>query len=434
MKDDWKSYYKSRCVTAEEAVSHIKSGDQIVDGHGCGRSDVFNEALLARADELEDVLIDTGWNMGSQPYMDAKYDGHINHSTSFLTPRTKAAYSEGRVVFRPVPFSQHERAVKHWKPEVLFTHVTPPNEDGYVSMGISVDYTRTALDVAELVIAQVNPNMPWIEGDGVVHVSQIDYFVEQESTIPVVPEAAKISDIDRAIANHCASIINDGDTLQIGVGSVPDTVLQLLENHKHLGIHTELGTTGIMKLMQKGVIDNSRKTLDTGKVVCTLMGGTEDFYKFVHKNPDFQMRRSSYVLNPCIIAQQKNMVSLNAAVEVDLFGQVCSEMVNGKQISGIGGQLDFLRGAMMSEGGRSILCMPSTAAKGTASRIVANLKPGTIVSDSRYDVMYVVTEYGVADLWAKSIEERARQLVNIAHPDFRAQLEEDFWNAVHKKI
>ncbi len=434
MKEDWKPYYKSRCVSAEEAISHIKSGDLILDGHGCGRSDAFNDALLARADELEGVFIDTGWNMGSQPYMDPKYDGHINHSTPFLTPRTKDAYFEGRAIFKPVPFSQHERAVKYWKPDVLFTHVTPPNEDGYVSMGVSVDYTRTAVDVAKLVIAQVNPNMPWIEGDGVIHVSQIDYFVEKESTIPVVPEAAKISDIDRAIANHCASIINDGDTLQIGVGNVPDTVLQLLENHKHLGIHTELGTTGIMKLMQKGVIDNSRKTLDPGKVVCTLMGGTEEFYKFVDRNPDFQMRRSSYVLNPCTIAQQKNMVSLNAAVEVDLFGQVCSEMVNGKQISGIGGQLDFLRGAMMAEGGRSILCMPSTAAKGTASRIVANLKPGTIVSDSRYDVMYVVTEYGIADLWAKSIEERARQLVNIAHPDFRAQLEEDFWNVAHKRI
>lgn len=427
---NWKQIYKERCVTVEEAVSHIKSGDKIMDGHGCGRSDIFHEALMRRAEagELEDVKLDTGWNMGKADYLDPKYDGKLNHTTTFLTPQTKKAYYEGRAIFSPVPFSQQDRAVRnYWKPDVLFTQVTPPNEDGYVSMGISVDFTRTCVDVAKLVIAQVNPNMPWTNGDGIVHVSEIDYFVEQETEIPVVPEASVISETDRAIASHVASIIKDGDTLQIGVGNVPDTVLGLMVNHKHLGVHTELGTTGIMKLMQKGVIDNSMKTLDTGKVVCTLMGGTKEFYDFVDHNDDFEMRRCSYVLNPCTIAQQKNMVSINAAVEVDLFGQACSEMIGGKQISGIGGQLDFLRGAMLSEGGRSILCMPSTASKGTRSRIVAGLSKGTIVSDSRYDTMYIVTEYGIADLWAKSLNERARALINIAHPDFREGLEKEFF-------
>jgi len=416
-------------VSVEEAVSHIKSGDMIVDGHGCGRSDIFHEALMKRADagELEGVTLDTGWNMGKADYLDIKYDGKLNHTTTFLTPQTKNAYYEGRAVFSPVPFSQFDKAIRYWKPDVLFTQVTPPNEDGYVSMGISVDFTRTCVDVAKLVIAQVNPNMPWTNGDGVVHVSQIDYFVEQETEIPIVPEASKISDIDRAIANHVATIINDGDTLQIGVGNVPDTVLGLMDNHKHLGIHTELGTTGIMKLMKKGVIDNSMKTLDPGKVVCTLMGGTKEFYDFVDHNNDFEMRRCSYVLNPCTIAQQKNMVSINAAVEVDLYGQACSEMINGKQISGIGGQQDFLRGAMLAEGGRSILCMPSTGAKGTKSRIVAGLNRGTVVSDSRYDTMYIVTEYGIADLWGKSLNQRAKELIKIAHPDFREQLEKEFF-------
>jgi len=426
---DWKALYKERCVSVEEAVSHIKSGDMIVDGHGCGRSDIFHEALMKRADagELEGVTLDTGWNMGKADYLDIKYDGKLNHTTTFLTPQTKNAYYEGRAVFSPVPFSQFDKAIRYWKPDVLFTQVTPPNEDGYVSMGISVDFTRTCVDVAKLVIAQVNPNMPWTNGDGVVHVSQIDYFVEQETEIPIVPEASKISDIDRAIANHVATIINDGDTLQIGVGNVPDTVLGLMDNHKHLGIHTELGTTGIMKLMKKGVIDNSMKTLDPGKVVCTLMGGTKEFYDFVDHNNDFEMRRCSYVLNPCTIAQQKNMVSINAAVEVDLYGQACSEMINGKQISGIGGQQDFLRGAMLAEGGRSILCMPSTGAKGTKSRIVAGLNRGTVVSDSRYDTMYIVTEYGIADLWGKSLNQRAKELIKIAHPDFREQLEKEFF-------
>lgn len=426
---DWKKYYKEHSVSVEEAVQHIKSGDLIMDGHGCGRSDIFHEALMKRADagELEDVRLSTGWNMGSSDYLDPKYDGKLNHITTFLIPATKNAYYENRAKYYPVPFSQQDRAVKLWAPDVLFTQVTPPNEDGYVSMGVSVDFTRNCVDVAKLVIAQVNPNMPWTFGDGIVHVSEIDYFVEAETEIPVVPEASKISDIDRAIADNVASIVKDGDTLQIGVGNVPDTVLGLLVNHKHLGVHTELGTTGIMKLMKKGVIDNSMKTLDPGKVVCTLLGGTKEFYDFVDHNEDFFMRKCEYVLNPSIIAQQKNMVSINAAVQVDLYGQACSEMLNGKQISGIGGQNDFLRGAMLSEGGRSILCMPSTAAKGTKSRIVAGLEKGTVVSDTRYDTMFIVTEYGVADLWGRSLNERARALIEIAHPDFRAELEKEFY-------
>ena len=426
---DWKKYYKEHSVSVEEAVQHIKSGDLIMDGHGCGRSDIFHEALMKRADagELEDVRLSTGWNMGSSDYLDPKYDGKLNHITTFLIPATKNAYYENRAKYYPVPFSQQDRAVKLWAPDVLFTQVTPPNEDGYVSMGVSVDFTKNCVDVAKLVIAQVNPNMPWTFGDGIVHVSEIDYFVEAETEIPVVPEASKISDIDRAIADNVASIVKDGDTLQIGVGNVPDTVLGLLVNHKHLGVHTELGTTGIMKLMKKGIIDNSMKTLDPGKVVCTLLGGTKEFYDFVDHNEDFFMRKCEYVLNPSIIAQQKNMVSINAAVQVDLYGQACSEMLNGKQISGIGGQNDFLRGAMLSEGGRSILCMPSTAAKGTKSRIVAGLEKGTVVSDTRYDTMFIVTEYGVADLWGRSLNERARALIEIAHPDFRAELEKEFY-------
>jgi len=309
---------------------------------------------------------------------------------------------------------------------VLFTQVTPPNEDGYVSMGVSVDFTRAMLDICPLVIAQVNPNMPWTGGDAVIPVTSIHAFVEQASEIPEIPEATTVSDVDKAIAGHIAGLVNDGDTLQIGVGSVPDTVLSMLTGHKHLGIHTELGSTGIMKLMEKGVIDNSRKTLDPGKVVCTLMGGTRKFYDFVDHNEDFVMRKSSYVLNPAVICQQKNMVAMNAAIEVDLFGQVCSEMIGGKQYSGIGGQVDFLRGAMMAEGGRSIICLPSTAAKGTKSRIVPRLAAGNAVTASRCDVMYIVTEYGVAQMWGNSNRERARQLIAIAHPDFREQLERDF--------
>lgn len=431
---NWHDYYNAHCVTVEEAVAVIKSGDLIIDGHGCGRSEIFGPALMQRADELKNVTLCTGFNMGTSLHVDPQYEGSFLHKSLFNIAPTRQAQWEGRATFVPIHFSQQERAIAAWNPDVLFTQVTPPNEDGYVSMGISVDFTRAALDAAKTVIAQVNSNMPWIGGDALVHVSEIDFFVQEDTLLPEIPEAMKISEIDRAIAHNIASIIEDGDTLQVGVGAVPDTVLSLLDNHKHLGIHTELGTTGIMKLMKKGVIDNSRKTLDPGKVVCTLMGGTREFYDFVDHNTDFEMRKSSYVLNPCIIAQQKNMVAMNSAIEIDLYGQICAEMIGGKQFSGIGGQLDFLRGAMMSEGGKSIICLPSTAAKGTVSRIVSSLSSGSVVTDGRCDVMYVVTEYGIANLWAKDNDERAKQLIEIAHPNFREQLEEDFYNKIHKVV
>ena len=431
MNKEMLQYYQSHCMTVDEAMKLVNSGDLIVDGHGHGRSEIFGPALVKRAEELNDVKLTTGYNVGTAPYCEPQYKESFQHISIFNVAQTRKAHWEGRAEFVPAHFSQLEKTFASWNPRILFTQVTPPNEDGYVSMGVSVDFTRAMLDICPLVIAQVNPNMPWTNGDSVVPVTKIHAFVVEESDIPEIPESSTVSETDKAIAGHIAGLVNDGDTLQIGVGSVPDTVLSMLTDHKHLGIHTELGSTGIMKLMQKGVIDNSRKTLDAGKVVCTLMGGTKAFYDFVDHNDDFVMRKCSYVLNPAIICQQKNMVAMNSAIEIDLFGQVCSEMIGGKQFSGVGGQVDFLRGAMMAEGGRSIICLPSTAAKGTKSRIVANLTPGNAVTASRCDVMYIVTEYGVAELWGKSNTERARQLIKIAHPDFRESLERDFWNQLH---
>lgn len=431
MNHEMMQYYLSHCMTVDEAMKLVKSGDLIVDGHGHGRSEIFGPALVKRAAELKDVKLTTGYNIGTAPHCEPQYADSFKHISVFNVAQTRKAHWEGRAEFVPAHFSQLERTFSSWKPQILFTQVTPPNEEGYVSMGVSVDFTRTMLDECPLVIAQVNPNMPWTNGDAVIPITKIHAFVEQESEIPEIPEASVVSEVDKAIAGHIAGLVNDGDTLQIGVGSVPDTVLSMLTNHQHLGIHTELGSTGIMKLMKKGAIDNSRKTLDTGKVVCTMMGGTREFYDFVDHNENILMRRSSYVLNPAVICQQKNMVAMNSAIEVDLFGQVCSEMIGGKQFSGVGGQVDFLRGAMMAEGGKSIICLPSTAAKGTKSRIVARLAPGNVVTASRCDVMYIVTEYGVAEMWGKSNTERAKQLIQIAHPNFREELERDFWNQLH---
>lgn len=427
-------YYKEHLTTAAEAVKLVKSGDLIIDGHGHARSELFGPELCKRAGELQNVRLTTGYNLGTSPHCDPQYEGHLKHLSMFDTAQTRQAHWEGRADYFAGHFSQLERIYASMKPAVLFTSVTPPNEEGYVSMSLSVDFTRAMVDVCPIVIAQVNKNLPWTGGDSVIPCDKITCFVEEDTPIAEIPVSENPSETDRKIAENCAQIIKDGDTLQIGVGSIPDTVLSMLSNHKHLGIHTELGSTGIMTLMKKGIIDNSMKTINPGKVVCTLMGGTKEFYDYVDHNDDFLMRKSSYVLNPATICQHKNMVAMNSAIEVDLLGQLNSEMIAGKEFSGIGGQVDFLRGAMMSEGGRSIICMKATAAKGTKSTIVSQLAAGTTVTASRCDVYYIVTEYGIAQLWGKTNEERAKALINIAAPQFREDLERDYYRLIHKVV
>jgi len=434
MTGDWRSYYKEHCMSVDEAMGLIRSGDLIVDGHGHGRSEIFGPALVKRAGELHNVKLTTGYNLGTAPYCQPEYADSFEHLSVFNTAQTRQAHWEGRAQFVPAHFSQLERTFESWKPQVLFTQVTPPNEDGYVSMGVSVDFTRAMVDVCSLVIAQVNPNMPWTGGDAVIPVEKIHYFVEHDEPIGEIPEATRVTEIDTAIANYIATLIHDGDTIQTGVGAVPDTVLSLLGNHKDIGIHTELASTGVMRMIEKGVITNAKKTLDPGKVVATLLGGTREFYDYVDHNPQFVMRTVSYVNNPLVIAQQKNICAMNSALQVDLTGQICADMMGSKQFSGVGGQLDFLRGAAMAEGGRSIICLPSTAAKGTVSRIVPRLTPGACVTDTRYDVMYVVTEYGIADLWGKTNKERAKALVEIAHPKFREELDRAFYETIYKIV
>lgn len=432
--NNWEHYYNEHCITVDEAVALVRSGDLIIDGHGHGRSPIFGPALMKRANELHDVKLTTGYNLTPSVHCNPEYEGSFRHISIFNVAETRRAHWEGRASFAAANFSQLERVFKSWKPRILFTQVTPPDKNGNVSMGVSVDFTRAMVDEVELVIAQVNRNMPWLNGDAVIPVTKIHAFVECDTDLPEIPEITNVSATDRAIAEHIATLIEDNDCLQTGVGAIPDTVLQFLTNHKHLGVHTELCSTGIMRLLEKGIVDNSQKSHNKGKVVCTMLGGTREFYDYVSHNEDFITRKSSYVLNPAVISQNRQVVAMNSAIQLDLYGQVCSEMIAGKQYSGVGGQLDFLRGAMMSEGGKSIICMPSTASKGTVSRIVATLSQGSVVTDTRNDVMYVVTEYGVADLWGKDNDERARQLINISHPKFREDLERDFWNKIHKVV
>ncbi|WP_319521965.1 acetyl-CoA hydrolase/transferase C-terminal domain-containing protein [uncultured Desulfosarcina sp.] len=424
-------YYRSRIMSADEAVQIIKSGDRVIDGHGAGQPTLLREAMVRKADELENVEVICGFALGESEYCQPEYQGSFIFNSVFNMRPTRQAHWEGRAEFTPAPFSELDRLfTTRLLPDVLFIQVTPPNKQGYVSMGISVDYTRAVVDYAKVVIAQVNKNMPWTYGDALIHVTDIDRFVLGDIPLHEIPIPKKISKIEKSIAKHIASLINDGDTIQTGVGAIPDTVISLLSNHKNIGIHTELASTGIMKMIEKGVINNSKKSIDKGKVVCTMLGGTKEFYNYVDQNPSFELRRSGYVNNPLTIAKQKNMVAMNSAIQVDLLGQVCADMIGPKQFSGVGGQLDFFRGASMADNGKSIVCMPSTAANGTVSRIVPFLDAGAAITDTRYDVMYIVTEYGIADLWGRTNSQRAKELIKIAHPDFQEELEKEYYEKI----
>jgi 4-hydroxybutyrate CoA-transferase len=433
MLNKGKQYYKERVITAEEAASKVKSNDMLVYGHACSQPKALMDALLKRKDELRNVGIAYGFSMNEAPFCDPIYEGSFRFHSLFNSFANRQAQWEGRADFTHVNLSEVTKLFGVKLPiNVVFIQCTPPDSHGNVSLGISCDYTRVSVDLAGLTIAQVNENMPWIYGDTVVPVEKIDFFVESDEELPEIPQPTVISDVDKAIARNVASLIDDGDTLQAGVGSVPDTVLSLLENHKNIGIHTELASTGVMQLIEKGVVTNALKTLDTGKVVCTILGGTKEFYKYIDDNPIFEMRRCSYTNSPLVIARQKNMCAMNSAIEVDLYGQVCADMTGYRYFSGVGGQLDFLRGAAMAEGGKSIICLPSTARKGAVSRIVPLLTEGAAVTDTRFDVMYIVTEYGIADLWGKTVLQRSKELIKIAHPDFKNDLEKIFMEKMAK--
>lgn len=437
MIDNWKEYFVSRRISAKEAVDMIQSGDTIVEGQGLGRSEIFMEPMLERADELKNVNIVCASHRGREDYCDPKYEGIFNVHSFFLNPGingSKDAVWQGRAEYYPVPFYRQAAAMKKMDPDIFFVQTTAPNSDGYVSLGVSVDYCADVMKFAKKIIAHVNPAMPWTEGDGIFPVTDIDYFVQHEIPITELVVSEVLSDTDTKIAEYVASLVHDGDTLQIGTGSVPDKVMKLLSNHKHLGIHSEMGSMGLMRLMQSGVIDNTCKTLDRGYSVFSLLAGFQELYDYVDHNPDIIMKPASYVTNPMVIAQQKNFVAINSAIQVDLLGQIVADMIGPKQYSGVGGQLDFMRGADLSEGGRAIICMPSTAAKGKVSRIVPFISNGAAVSDTRYDAMYIITEYGIADLWGKSTSERAKALIEIAHPDFRADLEEAFEKQIRKIV
>ena len=423
---NWRDDYNNKLKTAEEAVKMIKSGDRVVFTHATGESTLLSDALVANASAYKDVEIVHMVAMGPATYCKPEYAENFRHNSLFVGGSTRKAVEEGRGDFTPVFFSEIPDLFRtDLHPNVVLLNLSPPDEHGYCSFGVSVDYTKPVAEIADLRIAQINKSMPRTLGDCFIHVSQLDVIVEAD--VPLIElKPPKITEVERAIGENCASLIKDGDCLQLGIGAIPDAVLLFLKNKKDLGIHSEMFSDGVVELVEAGVITNMKKNLHRGKSVVTFLMGTRRLYDYVNDNPEVAMYPVDYVNDPRTICQNDNLVSINSCVQVDLMGQVVSDSVGLRQISGVGGQVDFVRGANMSRGGRSIMAMPSTAAKGTVSKIVPFIDEGAAVTTSRFDVGYVVTEYGVAKLRGKTLRDRARALIAIAHPDFRESLIVEF--------
>ncbi|MCA1990256.1 MAG: hypothetical protein LDL07_14125 [Desulfarculus sp.] len=423
----WKEHYQSRIIDAEEAARMIKSGDKVAVGHACGSPEILLDAMVARAAELENVEISHMVAMGKAEYCQPQYARSFRHNAIFVGATSRQAVAEGRADYTPRFFVEIPSLFTEGPlcPDVALITVSPPDKQGYVSLGISVDYTKDAARVAKLTIAEVNPNMPRTGGDAYLPVSEIDYFVPTDRPMLEI-QPPTIGEVEKAIGSHVASLIKDGDCLQLGIGAIPDAVLTFLGEKNDLGIHSEMISDGVMGLVEAGVVTCRRKNFHPHKIVLTFAMGTAKFYEWLSDNSMIEMYPATFTNDPFVIAQNDNMVSVNSAISVDLMGQVAADAMGTKQFSGVGGQVDFVRGAARSKGGRSIIAMPATAAKGKVSRIVAGLERGQAVTTSRNDVDYIVTEFGVAHLKGRTLRERAEALIGICAPAFREGLREEY--------
>jgi len=425
---DWKQYYQSHRMTALEAVRLIKSGNRVFLTGNCSVPLHLLSALVEYAPNLQNVELCQALTVAGSEYVNPEMEGHLRVNSFFVSHNVRKAIHEGRADFTPVLLSEFPLLFqKGILPlDVALVHISPPDEDGYCRLGIEAGLTRSQAESAKLVIAQVNKQMPSMMGDTLFHVIQLGAIVEVDEPLAELPMT---NDTDhqlvQRIAGFIAERIPDGATLQLGIGGIPDAVLGYLYEKKDLGIHSELFSDGVIDLVEKGIINGSRKTIHTGKITAGFILGTRRLYDWVHNNPLIEIRRTEYVNNPFIIAQNKNMVAINSAIEIDLTGQVCSDSIGTKIYSGVGGQMDFIYGASLSDGGLPIIALPSTTTlkDGTIiSRIVPMLKPGAGVVTSRNHVHYIATEYGMVDLYGKTIRQRTQALISIAHPDFRDDL------------
>lgn len=421
--------YSRKLTTSDEAVKRIKSGDNIVIQPGCAVPLELVRAMVRRKDELENVTIYHILIVGELPYVNPGMEKHFKHKAFFTGANVRKAVHEGRAEFIPIFLSEVPLLFKRniIPVDVALLNVSLPDEHGFCSYGVDVGTIKTAAEKAKIVIAQLNSEMPRSLGDSFIHINKIHHIVEYSEPIQELPQvdpntSQEMLQIYDAIGKNTAELIEDGSTLQMGIGAIPDSVMKYLRDRRNLGIHTEMFSDGLINLVEEGIVNGEEKTIHPGKIIAGFVLGTKKTFKFIDNNPIIEFHPQEYVNDPFVIAQNKKMVAINSAIEIDITGQVCADSIGTRIFSGIGGQVDFIRGAAHSECGKPIIALPSITKDGEVSRIVPILNPGAGVVTSRGDVHYVITEYGVAHLFGKSLKERARELIKIAHPKFRDEL------------
>jgi acyl-CoA hydrolase len=419
----WQEEYRRKVVSPQEAMLCIQSKMRVYIHPGCAEPETLVEALMARGPHVKNVEIVHILTLGCADYISPQFEGHFRHNAMFIGANVRQAVNEGRADYTPVFLSQIENLFESGQMPIdaALIQVSPPDAHGFCSFGVGVDTTLTAARHAKFVVAQVNDQMPRTYGDSFIHVSDIDAIVESSRPLCQL-HPVEITDMHRAIGRNVASLIEDGATLQLGIGSIPDAVLLRLTGHKNLGIHTEMLSDSVIPLIESGVINGSCKTIHRGKTVTGFVLGSKTLFDYVDNNPAFEFHPNSYTNDPWVISQNYKMVAVNSALQVDITGQVCADSIGTYFYSGIGGQVDFIRGASRCKGGKPVIAIPSTAKGGKVSRIAPMLDPGAGVVTSRGSVHYVVTEYGVAYLHGRNIRQRAEALIEIAHPKFRDEL------------
>lgn len=415
--------FENRTLTPQDAVRHIQSGQRVFLTGNCSVPQKLLSALVDYAPNLQDVEICQALTIGPADYVAPEMEGHLRVNTMFISANIRKAVHEGRADFTPVLLSEFPLLFKRGilPVDVALIHVSPPDEHGFCSLGIEVGLTKSAAEAAHLIIAEVNQRMPRTLGDSFIHVSKLNYVVPVDYPLPEIHMGgAGANQVIEDIAAHIAELIPNGATMQMGIGEIPDAVLKYLFEKRELGIHTELFSDGVIELVEAGILTNARKTLHRGKIIAGFILGSQRLYDWCDDNPLIELHPTEYVNDPFVIAQNERMVAINSAIEVDLTGQVCADSIGHRLYSGVGGQLDFIYGASRSKDGVPVIALPSTAKE--FSRIVPSLKAGAGVVTTRNHVRYVVTEYGVADLYGKTIRQRALALISIAHPQFRDEL------------
>ncbi|MCH7524757.1 MAG: acetyl-CoA hydrolase/transferase family protein [Bacteroidetes bacterium] len=422
-----------KAVTAEEAVEVIKSNDRVYIQAAAAVPQVLIKAMTARHEELHNVEICQLHTEGEAPYANPELRDSFHVNSFFIGKNVRHTLKAGNESYTPVFLSEVPLLFKRniIDLDVVLIHVSVPDKHGYCSLGVSIEATLAAIDNASCVLAQVNKQMPRTHGDGIIHISEIDLFVECDEPLPehIIPAP---TEIENKIGDYVASLIEDKSTLQMGIGTIPNAVLTRLTNHKDLGLHTEMFSDGVIDLILKDVINSNYKGINKGRALATFLMGSKRLYDYVDDNPFVEMRESDYTNDVSIIKQNPRMVSINSAIEVDITGQVCADSIGTRLYSGVGGQMDFIRGASLSEGGKAIIALPSVTKSGI-SRIVPCLKPGAGVVTTRAHVHYIITEYGIANLYGKTIKERVKALVNIAHPDHREAIDKDYFDLINNQ-